>query len=88
MLLLLLLLLRILSLLFAILMAQDYFLLKQGLGAAGSAKITYFSRVNSVFLFLQFSLTSLHLAAWYGHKSVVKLLLQYGADVNAVDRVS
>lgn len=37
---------------------------------------------------LQFLLTPLHLAAWYGRESVVELLLQHGADVNAVDRVS
>lgn len=37
---------------------------------------------------LQFSLTPLHLAAWYGQESVVKLLLRLGANVNAVDRVS
>ena len=40
------------------------------------------------FLFLQFLLTPLHLACWYGQESVVKLLLEHGADVNATDRVS
>ena len=44
--------------------------------------------VDYYFLFLQFLLTPLHLACWYGHDSVVKLLLQHGADVNATDRVS
>ena len=39
-------------------------------------------------LFLQFSLTPLHLACWYGQESVVRLLLEHGANVNAVDRVS
>ncbi|XP_068740299.1 GA-binding protein subunit beta-1-like [Montipora capricornis] len=34
----------------------------------------------------QFLLTPLHLACWYGHESVVKLLLDHNADVNAVDR--
>ena len=38
--------------------------------------------------FPQFSLTPLHLASWYGHESVVKLLLKYGANVNTKDRVS
>ncbi|XP_015765567.1 PREDICTED: uncharacterized protein LOC107344434 [Acropora digitifera] len=33
----------------------------------------------------QFSLTPLHLACWYGQESVVKLLLEHGADVNATD---
>ena len=41
-----------------------------------------------LFVFLQFLLTPLHLACWYGHESVVKLLLEHGADVNATDRVS
>ena len=44
--------------------------------------------VDHYFLFLQFLLTPLHLACWYGQESVVKLLLQHGADVNAADRVS
>ncbi|XP_073236991.1 uncharacterized protein [Porites lutea] len=34
----------------------------------------------------QFSLTPLHLACWYGQESVVKLLLERGANVNAEDR--
>lgn len=38
--------------------------------------------------FLQFCLTPLHLAVWYGQESIVKLLLEHGADVNAKDRVS
>ena len=38
-------------------------------------------------LLLQFLLTPLHLASWYGHERVVELLLQHGADVNAVDSV-
>ena len=38
--------------------------------------------------FCQFSLTPLHLACWYGQESVVRLLLEHGANVNAVDRVS
>ena len=29
--------------------------------------------------------TALHIAAWYGHADVVKVLIQNGADVNAVD---
>ena len=41
-----------------------------------------------IFVFLQFLLTPLHLACWYGQESVVKLLLEHGADVNAADRVS
>ena len=41
-----------------------------------------------LFVFLQFLLTPLHLACWYWHESVVKLLLEHGADVNATDRVS
>ena len=28
---------------------------------------------------------ALHYAAWYGHVDIVKLLIQYGANVNAVD---
>ena len=36
----------------------------------------------------QSSLTPLHLAIRYGQESVVKLLLKYGANVNAEDRVS
>ena len=44
--------------------------------------------VDHYFLFLQFLLTPLHLACWYGQESVVKLLLEHGADVNATDRVS
>ena len=44
--------------------------------------------VHNYFLFLQFLLTPLHLACWYGQESVVKLLLENGADVNATDRVS
>ena len=39
-------------------------------------------------LFCQFSLTPLHLACWYGQESVVRLLLEHGANVNALDRVS
>jgi len=35
----------------------------------------------------KFSLTSLHLAAWYGQETIVKLLLEYGANVNATDKV-
>ena len=46
-----------------------------------------FNRVISS-CFPQFSLTPLHLASWYGHESVVKLLLKYGANVNTKDRVS
>ena len=38
--------------------------------------------------FPQFSLTPLHLASWYGHRFVVKLLLKYGANVNNKDKVS
>ena len=44
--------------------------------------------VNHSFLFLQFLLTPLHLACWYGQESVVKLLLEHGADINATDGVS
>ena len=33
-------------------------------------------------------LTPLHLACWYGQESVVKLMLEHGADVNATDKVS
>ncbi|XP_068698924.1 GA-binding protein subunit beta-1-like [Montipora foliosa] len=33
-----------------------------------------------------FSLTPLHLACGYGQESIVKLLLEHGADVNAIDR--
>ena len=46
-----------------------------------------FNRVISS-CFPQFSLTPLHLASWYGHESVVKLLLKYGANVNTKDKVS
>ena len=45
----------------------------------------------SVLFFLyicKFSLTPLHLACWYGQESVVRLLLEHGANVNALDRVS
>lgn len=42
---------------------------------------------SSLSLLLQFLLTPLHLASWYGHERVVELLLQHGADVNAVDSV-
>lgn len=31
--------------------------------------------------------TTLQLGWWYGQKSVVKLLLEHGANVNATDRV-
>ncbi|XP_044179068.1 ankyrin-3-like, partial [Acropora millepora] len=34
----------------------------------------------------RFLLTPLHLACWYGQESVVKLLLEHGADVNATDK--
>ena len=44
--------------------------------------------VERYFLFLQFLLTPLHLACWYGQESIVKLLLEHGADVSARDRVS
>ena len=54
----------------------------------GQQKLCGLRGVDSLFVFLQFALTSLHLAVWYGNESVVKLLLQHGADVNAVDRVS
>ena len=40
-----------------------------------------------IVFFPQFLLTPLHLACWYGHESVVKLLLDHNADVNALDRV-
>ena len=43
--------------------------------------------LTAFFLFWQFSLTPLHLACWYGQESVVKLLLEHGANVNAEDRV-
>ena len=44
---------------------------------------------HSVFMIcFQFSLTPLHLACWYGQEAVVELLLERGASVNAVDRVS
>ena len=43
--------------------------------------------LSCTFFFPKFSLTSLHLACWYGRESVVKLLLDHNADVNAVDRV-
>ena len=47
-----------------------------------------FQLFNCVFSpFWQFSLTPLHLACWYGQESVVKLLLEHGANVNAEDRV-
>ena len=42
---------------------------------------------SSLSLLLQFLLTPLHLASWYGYERVVELLLQHGADVNAVDSV-
>ena len=47
-----------------------------------------FDLCPTICLILQFNLTPLHLAAWYGQRAVVELLLQYGANVNAVDRVS
>ena len=40
-----------------------------------------------VFHFPQFSLTPLHLACWYGQENVARLLLEHGANANAVDRV-
>ena len=30
--------------------------------------------------------TALHYAAWHGHVDVAKVLIQNGADVNAVDK--
>ena len=48
----------------------------------------YFSFTRCSVLILQFSLTPLHLAAWYGQRGVAELLLKHGANVNAVDRVS
>ena len=48
----------------------------------------YFSFTRCSALILQFSLTPLHLAAWYGQRGVAELLLKHGANVNAVDRVS
>ena len=48
----------------------------------------YFSFTRCSALILQFNLTPLHLAAWYGQRAVAELLLKHGANVNAVDRVS
>ena len=48
----------------------------------------YFSFTLCFALILQFNLTPLHLAAWYGQRAVAELLLKHGANVNAVDRVS
>ena len=48
----------------------------------------YSTFVKRFALIFQFNLTPLHLAAWYGQRAVVELLLQHGANVNAVDRVS
>ena len=39
-------------------------------------------------MFLQIQWTPLHLAAMEGHTSIVKLLLEEGADVNVMDNVS
>ena len=51
--------------------------------------VPLFNLLNLLCLsFRQFSLTPLHLACWYGQESVVKLLLECGANVNAEDRVS
>ena len=47
-----------------------------------------FDLCPTICFILQFNLTPLHLAAWYGQQAVVELLLQHGANVNAVDRVS
>ena len=58
-----------------------------------STKVCFFSdRVLSVnyimmYCILQFLLTPLHLACWYGEEAMVELLLEHGADANAVDRV-
>lgn len=40
-----------------------------------------------MYCILQFLLTALHLACWYGEEAMVELLLERGADANAVDRV-
>ena len=47
-----------------------------------------FNFSRCIALILQFGLTPFHLAAWYGRRDVAELLLERGANVNAVDRVS
>lgn len=36
---------------------------------------------------LQFGMRPLHMAAWYGHQEAVKMLINAGANVSAVNKV-
>ena len=48
----------------------------------------YLWLINGAFVSVQAGDTALTLAAKHGHKELVRLLLEAGADVNSIDNVS